>query len=136
MRWPWSSDSPRRGGVGRSPVRRGGAGHGALAGAGAPGAEGPRSRIRGEGINAAKLLARYWQRTRRLVWLIVALWFVLTFVSTWFARDLGFSFFGWPFSFWLAAQGAPVLYLALVIWYGRHMERLDRRYGVEERDLS
>ncbi len=82
------------------------------------------------------MLARYWQRSRRFIWFIVLIWFAISFVSTWFARDLDLVFFGWPFSFWLAAQGAPILYLVLVIWFRRHMERLDRRYGVEERDLS
>jgi putative solute:sodium symporter small subunit len=32
-------------------------------------------------------------------------WFVVTFVVAYFARDLNFNFFGWPFSFWVAAQG-------------------------------
>lgn len=82
------------------------------------------------------MLARYWQRTTRFSWLVIVLWFVLTFVTTWFARDLDVVVFGWPLSFWLAAQGAPILYLVLVVWFGRHMERLDHRYGVEERDPS
>ena len=68
--------------------------------------------------------------------LVIGIWFAITFVSTWFARDFDFWLFGWPVSFYLAAQGVPILYIVLVTWYGRRMERLDRRYGVEERDLS
>ena len=113
-----------------------GRGPSSAAGAGEAGGDWPRTRIRGEGVDVARLHARYWQRTKRFVWLIVALWFVFSFVSTWFARELDFTFFGWPFSYYLAAQGVPLLYLVLVIWFRRHMERLDRRYGVQERDPS
>lgn len=95
-----------------------------------------RSAGQGRAIDATQVHARYWRRARRLTWLIVGLWFVVTFVATWFASELDVVVFGWPVSFYLAAQGAPIVYLALVIWYGRHMERLDRRYGVEERDPS
>ena len=38
--------------------------------------------------------------------MLLAIWFVVTFVVAYFARDLTFNFFGWPFSFWVAAQGA------------------------------
>jgi putative solute:sodium symporter small subunit len=31
---------------------------------------------------------------------------VVTFVVGFFARDLNFNFFGWPFSFWVGAQGS------------------------------
>ena len=118
LRWPWSSDR----GSGRSASR----------------AAGPRTATAGQGrvVDVAVVHARYWMRARRITWLIVGLWFGVTFVATWFARELDVVVFGWPFSFYLAAQGAPIFYIVLVIWYGRHMERLDRRYGVEERDLS
>ena len=33
------------------------------------------------------------------------------FVVTWFARDLDFPFFGWPFSFWVAAQGGIIVFV-------------------------
>lgn len=121
-RWPWTSRRGNDRGGGRTASR---------------GNE-PRTTTVGQGrvVDLALVHARYWMRARRITWLIVGLWFALTFVATWFARELDFVVFGWPFSFYLAAQGAPILYIVLVIWYGRRMEWLDRRYGVEERDLS
>ncbi|MEO5881523.1 MAG: sodium/substrate symporter small subunit, partial [Caldimonas sp.] len=47
----------------------------------------------------------YWQRTLSVTGVLLAIWFVVTFVVAYFARDLQFNFFGWPFSFWVAAQG-------------------------------
>ncbi len=77
---------------------------------------------------------RYWQRNLRITGSLLALWFVVTFVATFFARELNFSFFGWPFSFWLASQGSLVVYLAIVWWYARRIDQLDREHGVAEED--
>ncbi len=76
----------------------------------------------------------YWHRNLRLTACLLGVWFIVTFVAPFFARDLNFRFFGWPFSFWVAAQGALVVYLALVGLYARAMNRLDHEYGVAEED--
>jgi putative solute:sodium symporter small subunit len=39
--------------------------------------------------------------------------------------DLGFGFFGWPFSFWVAAQGALLVFLAIIGVYAWVMNRMD-----------
>ena len=59
---------------------------------------------------------------------------VVAFVVGYAARDLSFSFFGWPFSFWMGAQGALIVYVALIWYYARTMNRLDREYGVDEEE--
>lgn len=68
----------------------------------------------------------YWRRTLRLTRALLALWFVVTFGIAFFARDLDFDFFGWPFSFWVAGQGALLVYLLIVGYYAFAMRRLDR----------
>ena len=47
---------------------------------------------------------------------------------------LDFNFFGWPFYFWVGAQGSLVVYVLLIWYYARYMNKLDREYGVEEED--
>jgi putative solute:sodium symporter small subunit len=74
---------------------------------------------------------RHWRRTRRLTAGLLAVWFVVGFVVTWFARDLDFPFFGWPFSFWVAAQGGMLVFVALLVVYAAWMARLDRRLADE-----
>lgn len=74
----------------------------------------------------------YWRRCQRLIVALLAIWFVVTFVAAWFARDLRFEFFGWPFGFWVAAQGALLVYVALIGAYAWVMGRLDRLHGVDE----
>ena len=65
---------------------------------------------------------------------LLAVWFVVTFVPTYFARELTFNFLGWPFSFYMAAQGALIVYIVLIWYYARRMRQLDEQYGVEERE--
>lgn len=75
---------------------------------------------------------QYWSKNLRITSILMAIWFVVTFVVGYFARDLNFNFFGWPFSFWVGAQGALVVYVALIGIYARYMNNLDREYGVAE----
>jgi len=70
----------------------------------------------------------YWQRTRRMTGWLLLLWVVTTFCAAFFARELtGLSVFGWPLSFYLAAQGASLVYLAIIGCYAWRMRRLDRQ---------
>jgi putative solute:sodium symporter small subunit len=75
---------------------------------------------------------RYWRLNLRLTAVLMLLWFLVSFVFTFFARELSFSFFGWPFSYWMGAQGAILVYLAIVAVYAQVMDRLDRAHGVAE----
>ena len=70
-------------------------------------------------------LKRAWRRNQRWICALLAVWFVVTFVVSWFARDLRFDFFGWPFSFWMGAQGAPVVYVLMTALYAWRMNRAD-----------
>jgi putative solute:sodium symporter small subunit len=82
--------------------------------------------------SAADLRKVYWQKNLRLTGFLLAVWFFVTYVLGYFARELSFNFFGWPFSFWVGAQGALVVYVLIIFYYGRYMNNLDVEYGVEE----
>ena len=76
----------------------------------------------------------YWRKNLRITGILLALWFFVTFGIGYFARDLNFSFFGWPFSFWVGAQGALIVYVVIIWFYARYMNRLDQQYGVAEEE--
>jgi putative solute:sodium symporter small subunit len=61
-------------------------------------------------------------------------WLFVTFGVSYFARELNFNFFGWPFSFWMGAQGALAVYLLIVGFYAWYMNRLDVRHGADEEE--
>ncbi|WP_460564657.1 DUF4212 domain-containing protein [Hydrogenophaga aquatica] len=77
---------------------------------------------------------RYWSAILRLTAVLLLVWFAVTFGVSYFARDLNFRFFGWPFSFWMAAQGSMLVYGCIVAFYAWYTNRLDKHHGVDEQD--
>src|SRR5437764_4451661 len=79
-------------------------------------------------VHAAR--TAHWARTRRLTALLLALWLATGFCTVFYARDLAnLSVFGWPLSFYLAAQGASLIYLAIIGAYAWRMRVLDRVFA-------
>ncbi|MFZ9137641.1 MAG: DUF4212 domain-containing protein [Hylemonella sp.] len=75
---------------------------------------------------------QYWQKNLNITAVLMAVWFVVTFAVSFFARDLSFTFFGWPFSFWMASQGSLIIYVLIIWFYARYMNQLDQEHGVAE----
>lgn len=76
----------------------------------------------------------HWRALRRWTLGLLLVWALVTFGVAWHARALSFSWFGWPFSFWVAAQGALLVYLGLVAVYAWASRRLDEAHDLDERD--
>jgi putative solute:sodium symporter small subunit len=72
---------------------------------------------------------RLWRRRTRATGWLLAVWFAVTFGVSFFARELDLIVLGWPLSFWVAAQGALLVYMVLVVVFAHRMGRID-----EERD--
>jgi len=77
---------------------------------------------------------RLWRRRMRVTGWLLAAWFAVTFGVSFFARELDVIVFGWPLSFWVAAQGALLVYMALVVVFARQMGRIDDERGEERGD--
>jgi putative solute:sodium symporter small subunit len=74
--------------------------------------------------------ALHWRKTRRITAALLLLWLATSFCAVFFARELtGMMLFGWPLSFYLAAQGASLVYLAIIGAYAWRMRRLDRQFA-------
>lgn len=79
----------------------------------------------------------YWSKVRQFTFVLIALWFSSTFGIIFFARELtDFTVFGWPFSFYMAAQGLILLYLAILAAYVLHMRKLDKMLKSETPDAQ
>lgn len=76
--------------------------------------------------------ASYWRRVLRLTAALVALWAGVTVLFPWLALELPDTVAGFPLGYWVVAQGALLVYLAIVVGYAVVMERLDARYHGEE----
>ena len=81
--------------------------------------------------------ALHWRRTRAVTGVLLALWLATTFCTVIFARELhNLSVFGWPLSFYLAAQGSLLIYLAIIGAYAWTMRRADRQFEARQRELA
>jgi putative solute:sodium symporter small subunit len=77
----------------------------------------------------------YWRRTRQLTVKLLFVWFAVTLITIFFARELsGISLFGWPLSFYMAAQGATLIYLLIVGIYAWRMRQLEKNVKSEVDD--
>jgi len=75
----------------------------------------------------ASIRVLHWRRTRRLTFALLSIWLVVTFGPVFFARSLSdLDFFGWSFSYYMAAQGTIVIYVLLVAVYAWRMSALDK----------
>ena len=55
---------------------------------------------------------------------LLALWVLVSFGACFFAWDLQFRIGPWPFGFWVAAQGAVLMFIAIIAAYAAIMKRL------------
>ena len=79
----------------------------------------------------------YWHKNLVVTGILLLAWFIVTFVEAWFARELNaFTFFGFPFGFYMSAQGSLAIYVVIIGIYAWYMRKLDLEYGVDEGDLE
>lgn len=79
----------------------------------------------------------YWKENVQLVLKLLAIWFIASFgMGILFVDWLNqFQFFGFPFGFWMAQQGAIYVFVALIFVYVFKMNKLDKKFGVDEEEL-
>ena len=75
----------------------------------------------------------YWKKNLKVTAWLLLLWFVVTFVGAYFARELNaIVVLGFPLGFYLGAQGSLIVYTFIIFFYVRYMSHLDKEYGVHE----
>lgn len=78
----------------------------------------------------------YWKTNIRYVGILLSVWFVVSFlfgillVEPLNAIRIG----GFQLGFWFAQQGAIYAFVILIVVYVALMNRLDKRFGVDEKD--
>jgi putative solute:sodium symporter small subunit len=77
--------------------------------------------------------ADYWRRKRRLTIQLLTVWLLSTFFVIYFARDLNdLKLFGWPLSYYMAAQGLALVYLALIAIYNRRIKTMEAKMEADQ----
>ncbi len=81
---------------------------------------------------------KYWRRNLLYVEILLAVWFLVSLgCGVLFVDQLDrFRIGGFPLGFWFAQQGAMYAFVAIIFVYVFLMNRLDRRFGVSDRDAA
>ena len=79
----------------------------------------------------------FWTRTLRVSGALLLVWLLVSVLVPWFARDLhGLQAFGFPLGYWLASQGALLMFLLIIVAYVVVMDRLDARHLAQTADAT
>lgn len=77
----------------------------------------------------------YWHKNLVITAILMLIWFTVTFVEAWFATELNtIHFLGFPLGFYMSAQGSLIVYVAIIWFYARYMNKLDVEYNVQEEE--
>ncbi len=78
---------------------------------------------------------QYWKANLSLVILCLVIWFVVSFgFGIIFAEKLNaIRLGGYKLGFWFAQQGSIYVFVALIFFYASRMNKLDKKFEVDER---
>ncbi len=79
-------------------------------------------------------LEKYWKENLRYIFIILAIWFGVSYVAGILLADAldAVKIGGFPLGFWFANQGSEVIFVILIFVYVSLMNKLDKKYGVYE----
>lgn len=64
--------------------------------------------------------------------LLLTVWVMFSFGSSYFARDLQALFPDWPVAYWMAAQGSVLVFLLIIVVYCVAMDHFERKQAKED----
>jgi len=80
-----------------------------------------------------ELADKYYREKNLYMILYFIIWFVVSFGVVYFAEPLSkFTFNGFPFHYFMGAQGAVVTFILLLFINAYVSDRLDKKYGFDE----
>lgn len=76
----------------------------------------------------------YWKANLRLIKVCLLVWAFVSFGLAIVMRPMlsGIQIGGTDLSFWFAQQGSILIYLVLIFVYSAMMNKIDRKFGVDE----
>jgi putative solute:sodium symporter small subunit len=87
----------------------------------------------GRGAVAETDRTAYWNKTRSLMLVVLALWFIFSFVVHMFVVPLNsIVILGFPLGFYMAAQGSLIAFVIMLFWFARSQNQIDEEHGVAE----
>ncbi|MGB0922478.1 MAG: DUF4212 domain-containing protein [Alphaproteobacteria bacterium] len=86
--------------------------------------------------NSTEIGRLYWAANLRLMAVLLVIWFAASFGAGVLLVDWldQFQFFGFKLGFWFAQQGSIYVFVVLIFVYVVQMNRLDRKFNVDEEE--
>ena len=78
----------------------------------------------------------YWKENIKYLAILLSIWFIVSYGCGILFREaldeirLG----GFKLGFWFAQQGSIYTFVGLIFWYSSQMNKLDKKYDVEEQE--
>jgi putative solute:sodium symporter small subunit len=81
-----------------------------------------------------KNLKRYWRTNLSYLAILLSVWFLVSFLCgiVWVEELNTIRLGGFKLGFWFAQQGSIYAFVIIILIYIRLMNRLDRKYNVNE----
>ena len=85
-------------------------------------------------MNQSNQRQRYWSQNLRYLILLLSIWFLVSYGAGILFKDFLDQFMvgGFPLGFWMAQQGAIYVFVLLIVVYVALMNRLDKKFDVNE----
>ena len=83
--------------------------------------------------------AQHWEKTRTLLFVTLAIWFVFSIGIFFFGTEMeasSFRPFGYPLSYYMTCQGSLLAFVILNFWFAGRQEKIDEEFGFTEREDS
>lgn len=77
----------------------------------------------------------YWKENLRLITILVAIWFLVSYVPVLFVEALNnVVIAGFPLGYYMGSQGSLIVFVVEIFYYAYAMNKLDAKYGLSDRD--
>ncbi len=85
-------------------------------------------------VEKAKLEA-YWKENQKLTAITLVIWFIVSFGAAILVNTLNkITILGFPLGYYMGAQGALIVFVLLIANYARKMNKIDKKYNVQEEE--
>lgn len=76
----------------------------------------------------------YWRATMGLLTKVLIIWALVSYGAGILFADVldKIMLGGYPLGFWFAQQGSIYVFIALIFWYRKKMNEIDRKFDVHE----
>ena len=81
---------------------------------------------------------KYWKKNLQYLSVLLGIWFIVSYGFSILLVDLldKVRIFGFKLGFWFSQQGSIFIFVILIFIYVRLMNKLDKKYHVEEKKNS